>query len=417
MFRAVRLLATLGVLAAWSPARAQTRDARFSPQCIDLVKLKSGQTIRGAVVHQEADGALLVAIQRDWLRRASPGLSVKIEKDEADSQHAAWTQLRDRLERELKAAPAESGLAAFLKGEQRRTAELLSRPGGAQGLQFAWLAVPKKNLARLVPAAPDRRRIAGWAWYERLAGVETRSAADLARELSRKGDNVSLPVPDFSDRFPPRLQDDREWAARMAVVGYTLGDSLDFQGTGDLLVRTGSSNNAADLSPIIARIFSQQVDSLLKELLNPEGANARGGAAPHAWLKSALCEADRLRARGFRATRVDLNLNARQATVESAFAAKMPGGGWETIWSDRETQDGSKQRAQSEELITKDPQVSAALKAVKSLGLADDDQFQQAIRFGAATMAAQKAVDARFFAFRDPLVKRLDGPPLWLRGP
>ena len=54
-----------------------------------------------------------------------------------------------------------------------------------------------------------------------------------------------------------------------------------------------------------------------------------------------------------------------------------------------------------------------ALETMKSLGLGAEDQVQQAIRFGAATMAAQQAVDARFFEFRARYVKHLDSPPLW----
>ena len=56
-----------------------------------------------------------------------------------------------------------------------------------------------------------------------------------------------------------------------------------------------------------------------------------------------------------------------------------------------------------------------ALDKVKSLNLGADDQIDQAIRFGAATMAAQQATDARFFEFRDRYLKHLDGPPLWTK--
>ena len=41
-----------------------------------------------------------------------------------------------------------------------------------------------------------------------------------------------------------------------------------------------------------------------------------------------------------------------------------------------------------------------------------DDQVRQAIRFGAATMAAQQAADAWFFEFRDRYLKQLDSPLL-----
>jgi hypothetical protein len=52
------------------------------------------------------------------------------------------------------------------------------------------------------------------------------------------------------------------------------------------------------------------------------------------------------------------------------------------------------------------------LEAVNSFGIGADDQVRQAVRFGAATMSAQQAADARFFEFRDRYTRRLDGPPL-----
>ncbi len=66
-----------------------------------------------------------------------------------------------------------------------------------------------------------------------------------------------------------------------------------------------------------------------------------------------------------------------------------------------------------EAAIADDPQVKSALGTLQSLRAAADDQVRQAIRMGAATMAAQQAVDSRFFAFEGPLLQHLDGPPLW----
>jgi hypothetical protein len=104
--------------------------------------------------------------------------------------------------------------------------------------------------------------------------------------------------------------------------------------------------------------------------------------------------------------------------VQSVFVARINTGpqaqsNWETIWSHRETADATKPRAETEVRIANDPQVKQALDAVKKLGLGAEDQIQQAIRFGAATMAAQQTADSRFFEFRDRHLKHLDGPPLW----
>jgi hypothetical protein len=324
----------------------------------------------------------------------------------------------DRIKKQLERAPEESALAAFLRVERKRVESQFAEAVPSEQPQFVWLDLTAKKVAKITSPSVDRKRVAGWSWYERLANVEARDAEDLARELSRKRIDPTQPVPDLSERLPLRLQDEREWSARMALIDYSLGKPLDFQGTGDLLVRADHAKNAADVAPLIAKLFRGQVDALLKDLLN-EGHSAPGLSAPaspkssNAWLEAAIRKAERDKARAFRATRVDLGLERRQATVNSAFVVQLANGKWEVIWSDRVTEDGAQERPALEAGIANDPQVKSALGLLKSLGANGDDQVRSAIRFGAATMAAQQAVNSRFSRFQEPFLRRLDGPPLW----
>jgi hypothetical protein len=158
-------------------------------------------------------------------------------------------------------------------------------------------------------------------------------------------------------------------------------------------------------------MLSQQAGSLLKDLFGD--GNARSAPAPGEWLKPAIQKAEQKKARAFRATRVDLNPTGRRSTVQSAFVVQHDDGNWQTIWSHSEAANAATARAEAEAKIKNDPQVKAALESIKTLGLANEGQFDEAIRFGAATMAAQQSVDDRFTAFRETMLKRLDGPPLW----
>jgi hypothetical protein len=176
---------------------------------------------------------------------------------------------------------------------------------------------------------------------------------------------------------------------------------------------------------VIEKVLRGQVSAFLKGLTG-QGNPAKGKsessnvALNKGWLKSAIEEADKLNVTGFRATRLDLNVEGRQVAVQSVFVARLGAGPreqaqWETIWSHRESADATKARPDLEGRITNDPQVKQALEKVKSLNLGADDQIDQAIRFGAATMAAQQTADSRFFEFRDRYLKHLDGPPLWTK--
>ena len=91
----------------------------------------------------------------------------------------------------------------------------------------------------------------------------------------------------------------------------------------------------------------------------------------------------------------------------------MPNGTWETIWSHEAARDVSAVRRDLVDRIAKDPQVRKAGDMIRSLGLSvNQDTFDLALRFGAATMDAQQAADSRFFEFRDRYLTHLDGPPI-----
>ncbi|MBS0202190.1 MAG: hypothetical protein JSS49_04760 [Planctomycetes bacterium] len=381
-----------------------------SQTVVDIVSLKSGRTIRGAVIKADPVGTVTMAVSREWLRHSSPDLFQKVIAKEADQRKQVFEQLRNRLQGLLAVPPGEPQLVFFLKKEVERAEQQLKEGKADQPSQFVWVDIEHDSIAKMIHPAPDRQRAAMWAWSEQLANVETRDLHDLQRELKQRMVDSTIPPPDISDRLAPRPQDDREWAARLAIVNYTLVKPLDFQGTGDLLIRSNEDRKAVDLAPVLTKVLTSQVDTLLKDLLG----DGRPGPPDNNrdWLKQATRDAAASSVTGFRATRVDVKVEGSQATVQSVFVAQMPNGNWEVVWSHVETQDATKPRVDIEAKIAGDPQVKQVLETVKALGAGADDQVRQAIRFGAATMAAQQAADAKFFEFRDRYVNHLDGPPL-----
>ena len=392
-----------------STAYSQSKTTAIAQLSVDAISLKSGKVVRGIAIAAPADGPMVVATDRQWLQKHLPDLFLKATVAETDQRKLAIRQLIERLKKRMAAPVAEPGLAFFLKQELERAESQRESPPDPP--QFIWLELERESIHRFTPAAADRKRVAMWAWSEFLPNVESRDHHDLQRELTQRKVDFTANPPDLSDRVGPRLQDDREWAARMALVEYALGKPLDFQGTGDLLIRTDGNQKSIDLAPLLTRTLNSQVDSLLKELTG-EPRTATSTPENKDWLKSATKAADADSVRGLRATRVEVQTDGLKAVVQTAFGVRMPDGSWEVIWSHRESQDGTKLRADAEAKIAKDPRILQITDTLKSLGAGGGDQIRQAIRFGAATMAAQQAADSRFFEFRDRYTKHLDGPPL-----
>lgn len=392
-----------------SSSLAQPKSAPRDQLAVDVVSLKSGRSVRGAVLSRGPQGDLSIAVSRAWLKSANPEYYEQQSAANRKAEHAAWVQTRDRLKALLETPPAEQSVASFYQSELSRLDDLLEREEPPE-VPFLILDLPAAAVGRVTLAAPERRQLALRGWQAELPDVETRDAASLKQLLLKAAVPLDGPPPDLSDRLPAQPQSDREWSARLALVEYALGKPLDFQGMGSTVVQT-RAGEPIELATVLPKLLQEQVNSVIDDLLG----NAKPAAKPQddrEWLKPAIAAADRAGANGFRVTRLQLNAETRRVLVETRFVAKLGPGDWRPVWAASEQMDGTEARPAQEEQIAADPQLKPALKSLQALGLDVDVSLQQAIRVGAATMAAQQAADARFFEIRDRYLRRLDGPRL-----
>lgn len=378
---------------------------------VDVVTLKSGRSLRGGIVWRDPSGSLTMAVSRSWLQTSVPHEAETTLSENIKARQLAWTQTRDRIVERLKAVDDPPRLVFFLKQELERIEQLIGNRKNDDP-DFLWVDVAHPTIAKLHLAKPDQRQLALFAWDARLSDVETRDGMSLKKEMNGKGIKIDVSAPDLSDRLPARSQDEKEWAVRMALVEYAISKPFDFQGIGDALLRT-EGDRPANISDILPKVFQQQLGSLIKDLAN-DGRQIGNQQRPEAWLKSLIRQAESANNHGFRVTRVNLDKVPSLVTVESRFVADAGNGNWQTLWQSSVTEDGTMARPDVETRIEQDPQLKTALESAKSLGLIDSNTLQQAIRVGAATMAAQQNVDARFAEFRDRYTRHLDGPPLWM---
>ncbi|MGN6545287.1 MAG: hypothetical protein ACTHK7_09590, partial [Aureliella sp.] len=242
-----------------------------------------------------------------------------------------------------------------------------------------------------------------------MKDVSTRDMADLERELAEEKIDPKLPPPDLSRELAPREQSDDQWAARLAIVRYALGSPLDFQGSNGVFVPTGGGAPAVDPSALIQKMMSGNLDALLADL-DPTARKPSGSGDD--WIKSVAAQAEGMHRTEFCVTRLDPDPSGQAASVEVAFVAKLPSTGWHVVWSTKHTTQASQISREAEQQIAADPQVKTVLGLLSALGAGAEAEVQKAIRFGAATMEAQRAAQSRFYHFRDRYIQRLDGPPL-----
>jgi hypothetical protein len=389
---------------------------------VDLVTLDSGQRLRGALLGLDADGVVTMAVQRDWFKKTRPEMFAEVTRKEIGEAKETATQLRDRIQSWLEEKPESNGLVNFLETELERSVEQLAKLDGerakAVDSQFVLLKFPRRDVEYSFAQVAENRRIAMLAWRERFEDVETRSAADLEKQLRVRKIDPAVDVPNLADRIPAREQSENEWLARRALVEYLLVSPLDFQGMGKSYFRTDGGAREVKLEKLLPELIPQliqnQLGGQLAELLEEPGLNRGRRKVDRRKMEPdfspAIREAERAGVRGFRVTTLDLNLQRKQARVEVRFIAKLDAGKWDTVWLHAVSGVTSKPRPDLRRQIENDPQVSEALKLVKSLGLGAGDPLDVAMNFGAATMESQQAADQEFFRFLDRHVQRLDRP-------
>ena len=377
----------------------------------DHVTLRNGSKLRG-IVFEQSDKSLTMVVSAKWLAATNAKMSQPVRQQNVEAHTAGLEQVVRRLKAEMPPV-GNPAVEAFLK-QQLDDAESELAKADDFAPEFLWLTLPMKEVARVDAATPEHRQWLAWAWTEQVDRAETRMADELSRDLkARNVSPIGWPLP-FIERLPVREQSDDEWAARRALADYTLGKRLDFQGTGDVLARAGQEVQQADVAQLLVEMLRGQLQSQLGDLLN-EGKPAKkptDNAARTESLKKAIQAAESEQRTGFRVTRLDLAGDFQQATVTTQFVARMADGTWRTVFQHTERADAKQARPDIEKRIQDDPQVKKALELARQFGLGADEQIQQALRFGAATMTAQQTSDREFATFRDIYLSSLAKPPL-----
>ena len=407
------ILGFIAVLLILTPMFAADRPkvAAVQRAPVDQVAVRGGPKLRGMLFAQGEDKSVTLLVSAKWLKGANAEWFATQRRKTLDAHLLALEQAVERLGKELANEHPEA-MKAFLKQQRDEIQEELNNVEKFDP-EFVWIGLTAREAERVEATTPERRQLLAWAWNESLDRSEARDADDLQKELKARAVNpISWPL-SFVERLPAREQTDDDWSARMAIADYAMSTPLDFQGTSDVLVRAGR-DAPADLAPLLVNMLRKQLQSQLGDLFGeprPAAPKNNKGAVAES-LKTAIQTAESEKRRGFRATRMQQSDDLSAVTVTTQFVARLPDGSWEVVFQHVERADAKQARPDAEQRIQQDPQVKKILDLTRQLGGAADEQIQQAIRFGAATMSAQTTCDSQFASFRDRYLKSLTKPPL-----
>lgn len=386
-------------------------------RAVDMAALVGGGQILGMFAGPPANGTATIYASREWLKKNEPALYRKVAAGENERRKQALEQYVERLKAWRERRPEPKLLNNFIERSQR---DVESRLRGAdepktdvKPSQLVVVEVPAVQVKRSWSQPPEVRRLLGLAWEARLDGIEDLSAGAVAEKLKQKSVDVDRGVPDLSDRIGVVPLDDRQWAAKVALIEFEILGQPHFQGTGGMLVRDDGSGARPALPDLIGGMLQDQLGDALGDLLNPQPA-AGGAANKQAKAaEKALATAAEERATGVRITYLNQDIAKGRVTVTDTFYARMPDNAWATIWEKSSTAGLEAAKEVSDDELAADPQVAEMLKTLKGLGIdANQDLFKSALRFGGATQKAMQATDREFTEFLLAHTRRLIDPPL-----
>ncbi len=111
LHRVVAVVAVIIVCSIPTNAVAQRRSSQ-SELAVDVVRLRSGERLFGAVFGELPDGTVRMAVQRNWLRQSLPEFYRSVAADEAMDQRLMTETLIERERIEPVARLSERSAAA-----------------------------------------------------------------------------------------------------------------------------------------------------------------------------------------------------------------------------------------------------------------------------------------------------------------
>jgi len=386
---------------------------------VDVVYLKDQKQVRGFVLSQGTD-ELQIAVAKNWLEKDDRGTYLKAVESSQKAATNAKLTLKERIQKLLIAnthldgqPDARKGAFTFFLGKEAERIDLELENPQDEPYQFVVLKIKPATLSRVNIASDANRKLAVWSWSERLVDIETRKPSSLIEELKSKKVDPTLVPPDLSDRFFPTEEGEEQWATRIAIVSHRLDKSIEFQGSGDVMLLIDSKDQKLDLSSMMGQIMQSQMNSLLQELTGTGKKSSRTASEDSDWIKSAISKAEKMQSGYFRATNVRTDLLADTSTVESAFLVLQANGKWTIAWQATTVQFMADQKPDAMIQILDDPQVKTIKAQLENTSLSGGS-IDKGIRAGAATMVAQKTANNEFQQFTDRYLKNLSQPPVLL---
>jgi len=379
---------------------------------VDVVAVHQVGRMYGIIVEQNEQSVSMV-VRREWLKQTHPKFFATHLTAESKQIEAG----RDKIKKRIAAWRAEyEGDDALAIGdfldENMQLLEL-DKPVDVSGMAFTIVTIDREQAGRIYAQTAGKHRIAGIAWSEKVANVESTNLRVLERNLKKNKVDIAGYQLKLGNDLPAVFESDEKWEARKALIEFGLLERVEFQGTGTMFFQRGKTPNAAQAMKGLLNGggfggFSQ-IDQLGKELGLPEFKN-RGNKSDLAPMIEAAEEANR------RAFSVSILTQGTTVNVKTQLYFKALDNHWYPLAEYSNSERLADQNSDEIDQVKQDPQVSKMLEMLNQLGAGVDPSIMdQALRSGVATKKAMEKSMEELDKFVDQYAREIDNPPVETR--
>ena len=393
---------------------AQRNPASVEPKklAVEVVSVRNVGRLHGIVLDQNQH-SISIVVRREWLKQKLPKfwkLHAASEGKELE-EDAAKVKQRIKTWREEYDGDDAVLIDEFLDDNEKLLG--LDNPVDVGKMKFTIVTLDREEVRKIYRQSAERRQLVGIGWSENIENVETTNATVLKRKLENKEVNIAGYQLQLGNEMPPVFESSDKWFARKALVEFALLSRVEYQGTGTMFFRRGTTPDPAQaIKAMMGGGFGgmSQIEQLGRELGLPEFQDrSERKNEKAAWLKPMIETAKKENRRCFSVSKLT---QGETVSVRTSLYFEALDGRWYPLAEFASSERLADQSTDDLDLLKDDPQISQAMKLIEQLGIGDTSVIDKAMRSGAATKRALEKSMAELDEFVDRYSFEIDNPPI-----
>lgn len=257
------------------PAPVQTAEVPIRRRAVDLIILKDGTRLLGAIVSDDRREGTDLLVRQQWLSDNAADVAARLQDEQLEADNTdnpVATLVRQYIEK-IDGTP--KGSLERIGYLQERLTNLQAVPAGGNLAEFVLIHIPPRQVRLRLQQTSGGAGLSTAAVLNGIDNVENRSRTEVLQELRQiPQEQLLTRIPDEEQPASSEQQAERQFRRLLVATDRAFGTTTKLiLLNGDYVSERGS---AAQLQMLTTKMMMNQVQTQLQDLLN-EGGGLPGG--------------------------------------------------------------------------------------------------------------------------------------------